>query len=87
MNEATDTMEISHLAERAKLLSPADRQVLIDELVISLDGEPDADPLAIERAWDEEIARRVAAAERGEVEWIAGDTVLAKLRARLAPQR
>jgi hypothetical protein len=60
MNEATDTMEISHLAERAKLLSPADRQVLIDELVISLDGEPDADPLAIERAWDEEITRRAA---------------------------
>jgi putative addiction module component (TIGR02574 family) len=87
MNEATDTLEISRLAERAKRLSPADRRMLIDELVISLDGEPDADPKAIEAAWDAEIARRVASADRGEVEWVAGDKVLADLRARLAPQR
>jgi putative addiction module component (TIGR02574 family) len=87
MNASTDTMEISRLAERAKLLSPTDRRALIDELVISLDCEPDADPIAIEAAWDEEIARRVAAVDRGEVEWIAGETVLADLRARLAPPR
>jgi hypothetical protein len=87
MNETTDSLEISQLAARARLLSPADRRALIDELVISLDCDADADPLDIERAWDEEIARRVEAADKGDVQWIDGETVLAEMRAILAPRR
>ena len=40
-------------------------------------------PEAIAAAWDEEIARRVAQLEAGEVETVPAEQVLAELRARL----
>ena len=39
----------------------------------------DEDPAEVERAWQEEIQRRVAAIERGEAEWISHDEVMRRL--------
>jgi putative addiction module component (TIGR02574 family) len=40
--------------------------------------------LIIEDAWDAEIARRVAEIEAGTVEFIPGDEVLARIRAKIS---
>jgi len=66
--------------EQAMQLTPDEKKALIESLVISLDCDPDADPEHIARAWDDEIARRVDALDRGEVEIIDGDEVFARLR-------
>jgi putative addiction module component (TIGR02574 family) len=73
--------------EQAMQLSPDEKRALIESLVISMDCDPDADPEEIARAWDEEIARRVDAMDRGEVEMIDGDEVFARLRTMLTRQR
>lgn len=47
----------------------------------------DDDPVEVERAWAEEIRRRVEALRAGEGETIDGDEAMARLRARLDPHR
>lgn len=74
----------ANVNEQALQLKPDEKRALIESLVISLDCDPDADPQEVARAWDEEIARRVEAMDRGEVEMIDGDEVFARLRAILA---
>lgn len=65
--------------EQALQLAPDEKQALIESLVISLDRDTDADPREVARAWDEEIARRVDAIDKGEVEMIDGEEVFARL--------
>jgi putative addiction module component (TIGR02574 family) len=72
---------VTELAERGRLLDPADRSRLVELLLDSL-HEPT--PSNIESAWDAEIVRRVAAYKRGEVETFAADDVFADAR-RIAP--
>lgn len=74
----------ANVNEQALQLTPDEKRALIESLVISLDCDPDADPEAIARAWDEEIARRVEEMDKGEVEMIDGDEVFARLRTILA---
>lgn len=66
--------------EQALQLTPDEKRALIESLVISMDCDPDADPQEIGRAWDEEIARRVEAMDKGEVEMVDGEEVFAHLR-------
>jgi putative addiction module component (TIGR02574 family) len=73
--------------EQAMQLSPDEKKALIESLVISMDCDPDATPEEIADAWDEEIARRVDAMDKGEVEMIDGDEVFARLRAMLTRPR
>jgi putative addiction module component (TIGR02574 family) len=75
------------IKEQAMQLSPEEKRALIESLAISLDCDPDATPEEIARAWDEEIARRVDAMDKGEVEMIDGDEVFARLRAMLTRPR
>lgn len=70
----------SDIIEQALQLAPGEKLALIESLVISLDRDPDADSDEIARAWDEEIASRIEAIEKGEVETIDGEAVLARLR-------
>ncbi len=70
----------ANVNEQALQLTPDEKRALIESLVISLDRDPDADPQEIARAWDEEIARRIDAMDKGEVEMIDGDEVFARLR-------
>lgn len=72
---------VAELAERGLSLEPEDRSRLVELLLESLHESPLPD---IEAAWDEEIKRRVAAYERGEVETYAAEDVFAEAR-RIAP--
>jgi putative addiction module component (TIGR02574 family) len=75
---STDELEASVLE-----LPRAERARLAQRLVASLDEGEDEDPAAVEAAWEEEIARRVAELESGAVEAIPAEQVFAEVRARL----
>lgn len=67
--------QVTHAAMQ---LTPDERVDLAERLWISVDT-----PEAITAAWDEEIARRVAELDAGEVETVPAEQVFAELRARL----
>ncbi|MFN3715252.1 MAG: addiction module protein [Thiobacillus sp.] len=52
---------------------------MIDHLIVSLESEPEDTPEVVARAWDEEIARRVADMEAGRTEWIPAEEVFEKI--------
>ena len=72
---------VSELAEQARTLPAEERSRLVDLLLESLHEPPLAE---VEAAWEKEIARRVAAYERGEVQTYAAEDVFAEAR-RIAP--
>ena len=67
--------QVMELVERGKELAPEDRSRLVDMLLVSLHEAPVAE---VDAAWDEEVERRLAAHDRGEVQAIDGEEVLAK---------
>ncbi len=69
--------QVTELAERGKALAPEDRSRLVDMLLVSLHEAPVAE---VEVAWDQEVERRLAAYDRGELEALDGEEVLAKAR-------
>lgn len=75
---------LEKLEEQALLLPPDERGQLIHRLIVSLDGEPEGTPEQIAKAWDEEIARRVADMDAGRTRWIPADEVMARLRAKIS---
>ena len=74
--------QVAELAERGEKLAPEDRSRLVDMLLASLHEAPLAE---VEAAWDQEGESRLAAYDRGEMQAIDGEEVLAKAR-RLAKQ-
>ena len=70
--------QMVELAERGKALAPDDRSRLVDLLLESLHEAPLGE---VEAAWDAEAERRLAAYERGEVQALDGEEVLARARA------
>ena len=74
---------LDELENQALRLSPKERGELIHRLIISLDGEPEESPEAIAKAWDEEIARRVAEIDGGTAVLIAEEDVFARLDEKL----
>lgn len=64
------------LAEALKL-SSNERAEVAERLIAGLDEVPDAD---VAQAWQEEVQRRLQQIERGKVELIDSDTVMAELR-------
>ena len=74
---------LDELKAQVLKLSPPDRDELLSALIASLDGEPEGTPGEIARAWDEEIARRIAQLDSGEVETVPFEDVMAELRAKL----
>lgn len=65
------------IVEQALKLSPTERADVAEQLLASLDEALDSD---VEKAWQEEIQRRLQQVERGEVELMDSDTVMAELR-------
>ena len=63
-------------------LPPHERAELAHRLLISLDEDAAADLVEVERAWAEEIQRRVTELDAGTAELIPAEEVLAELRAR-----
>ena len=70
--------QLVELAERGKALAPDDRSRLVDLLLESLH---EASLGEVEAAWDAEAERRLAAYERGEIQALDGEEVLARARA------
>jgi len=70
---------LEQLENQALQLSPKERGELIHRLIVSLDSEPEETPEAIAKAWDEEIARRVADMDAGKTVWIPAEEVFARL--------
>lgn len=77
------TAILEELENKALQLSTKERGELIHRLIISLDGKPEDSPEVIAKAWDEEIARRVADMEAGRTQWIPADEVMARLRTKI----
>lgn len=77
------TQILEKIESEALQLSPPEREKLIHRLIISLEGESKESLEAIARAWDEEIARRVADMDAGRTQWIPADEVMAQLRAKI----
>jgi putative addiction module component (TIGR02574 family) len=69
--------QVVELAEKGKALAPDDRSRLVDMLLESLNEQSLSD---IEAAWDAEAERRLAAYDRGEVQALDGEEVLAKAK-------
>jgi putative addiction module component (TIGR02574 family) len=76
------SIELDALKQEAAKLSQAERAELALALIESLDPATES-PEDVERAWQIEIERRVGEIERGEVELIPGDEVLAEVRRQL----
>jgi putative addiction module component (TIGR02574 family) len=70
---------IDDIAAEALQLTPRQRGDLIRKLIASLEGEAADSPEAVARAWDEEIARRVADMESGRIAWIPVEEVFQEL--------
>ena len=78
---------LKEIESQALQLSPPERSALIHSLIVSLDGEPEDSPEAIAKAWDDEIARRVAEIDAGTATLIPQEEVFAKLDAKLHKNR
>jgi putative addiction module component (TIGR02574 family) len=75
---------LKEIESQALRLSPPERGELIHRLIVSLEGEPEDSPEVIAKAWDEEIARRVADMEAGRTQWTPADEVMTRLRAKIS---
>ena len=71
------TQKSQVVLEEALKLSSNERAEVAEQLIASLDEAPDT---GVEQAWQEEVQRRLGQIERGEVELIDSDTVMAELR-------
>ena len=71
----SDTLK--ELEAQARSLSPEERARLAESLLESLRDAPLAD---IEKAWEMEIAERVAAYDRGELPTFSAESVFAEAR-------
>lgn len=74
---------LEKIENQALQLSPKERSELIYRLIVSLDGAPEESPEVIAKAWDDEIARRVADMDAGRTKWIPADEVMTQLRAKI----
>jgi putative addiction module component (TIGR02574 family) len=61
----------------------SERVHLVQRLIASLDEEEADDPQEVERAWEEEIRRRLAEIDAGTAELIPAEEVFAELRSQL----
>lgn len=75
---------LKEIENQALQLSPPERGELIHRLIVSLEGEPADPPEIIAKAWDEEIARRVADMEAGRTSWTPADEVMARFRTKIS---
>ena len=75
---------LDELEAQAMKLSPRERDELAHRLIVSLHGEPEGTPEEIAKAWDEEIARRVADMEAGRTQWVPVEEVMRDIRAQIA---
>lgn len=74
------TETLNRLRTQISALSTSERAALAHEIIAGLDGVHDE---AAEQAWDDEILRRLAQVEAGQVELLTRDEFRRKMRGRL----
>lgn len=72
-------VNLEELEAQVLKLSIKGRNNLLHRLLVSLDGEPKDTSEEIAKAWEEEIARRVADIDAGRVQLIPVEDVLAEV--------
>ena len=72
---------LKEIEAQALQLPPKERDDLIRRLIVSLEAEPEDSPEAIAKAWEEEIARRVADMDAGKTVWVPAEEVFARIDA------
>ncbi len=70
---------LKEIENQALQLSLQERGKLIHRLIVSLEGPAEDTPEAIAKAWDEEIARRVAEIDAGTAVLIPHEKVVAEI--------
>lgn len=75
---------LKEIEAQAMALSARERGELANRLIASLDGEPEGTLEEIAKAWDEEIARRVADMEAGRTQWTPAEQVFSEIDALIA---
>ncbi len=80
------THDATELLKRALALSAEERAELAGSLLESLDGVHD-DPEAVEAAWNEEIARRIANLDSGKAKTIPWEEVRHRISSKLTHGR
>jgi putative addiction module component (TIGR02574 family) len=80
------TPEVSKLLQQALSLSVEEQEALANSLISSLGGEGDEGPAeeGVERAWTDEIKRRVDDIRSGKTRMIPYEEVRRRLAARLS---
>ncbi len=78
MNLPLDRLEAELLDLPSK-----ERARLAHRLIASLEAEPEQDSAEVERAWEEEIKRRLEEYRSGAVQTISASEVFAEARSRL----
>lgn len=64
------------ILERALEMPEDDRAAIAERLLASLDATPDRN---VEQAWQEEVQRRLADLDRGDVECVSWEEVKARM--------
>ena len=80
------TQEASELLKKALALSTDERAQLVDSLLESLD-ERHEDPAAVEAAWNDEVARRIAELDSGKAKTIPWGEIRQRISAKLTNGR
>jgi len=70
---------LKELENQALQLSPQERGELIHRLIVSLERPAEDTPEAVAKAWDEEIARRVAEIDAGTAVLIPHEQVVTEI--------
>ena len=78
------TMSVEAVEAAALRLPPEARARLVKRLIESLDDDSEEDPGEVERAWEDEIKRRLAEYDAGNVQAIPASEIFAELRRRRA---
>ena len=78
---------LEELEAQALKLSIQERSELVHRLIVSIDGEPEGAPEEIAKAWEEEIARRIAVIDSGQAQLIPAEEVFAEIDAIIATAR
>ena len=68
---------VEELSHRARTLSPEDRARLAEEILASLQDEPESE---VEAEWDAEILRRLEQVKNGTVKLVPAEDVHAEAR-------
>ena len=73
---------VQAVADAAMKLSPADRELLVEQLLASLDQGD-----ALHPDWHDEIARRMADLQAGRARFVPADEAMARLTAHIHARR